>query len=161
MAKVKQFDGKKYKGNSFPTAPKGQYKLEIFKSENSKSSNNDPMLTLDIKIVKGEFKGVSFKERLLQDHDSETVVQISRNTMMDINRACGFGDKLVKDTEKWHGKVFLGQVKLGETDKGNPVNSLAWVVKEEGDKTTNDRPVWDEGGDEKKKEKKKKKGKKK
>lgn len=163
MAKIKKFKMKGRKMKTFDIMPRGEYLAEITESEWVETKAGDgEYLKFKWTILKGDYKNSNYWENLNLDNPNEETVRIAEDCLADINRACGYGEKLQADTEKYHGKPHIIVLGVKKTEDYGEQNTLRAVKHKDDAKQTGEKESkpWDTDEDSKK-DKKKKEGKKK
>lgn len=108
--------------NDFTPVPPNDYKVIITKSEFKKTkAGTGHYLSLQMKIVEGDFKGRVLFENLNLDNPNPTAVEIANKTLNTICKVC---NKVgVQDSEELHGIPMIATVAVSEATKTRPASN--------------------------------------
>ena len=118
--------------NDFTPVPPNDYKVIIAKSEFKKTkAGTGHYLSLQMKIIEGEYKGRTLFENLNLDNPNPTAVEIANKALNTICKAC---NKVgVQDSEELHGIPMIATVSITEATKTKPAsNSIKFYAPVEG-----------------------------
>jgi len=118
--------------NDFTPVPPNDYKVIIAKSEFKKTkAGTGHYLSLQMKIIEGEYKGRILFENLNLDNPNPTAVEIANKALNTICKAC---NKVgVQDSEELHGIPMIATVSITEATKTKPAsNSIKFYAPVEG-----------------------------
>lgn len=108
--------------NDFTPVPPNDYKVIITKSEFKKTkAGTGHYLSLQMKIIEGEYKGRILFENLNLDNPNPTAVEIANKALNTICKAC---NKVgVQDSEELHGIPMIATVAVTEATKTRPASN--------------------------------------
>jgi hypothetical protein len=111
----------------FEIKPAGDYKVQIVKSSvdrNKKDIGN--VLTLELEIIDGDFKGQKLFDRLNIEHENSTTEKIGRGQLRKIVEILELPLSL-NDSEKLHYKPLVVSVKIEKRkDNGEDANVVSY-----------------------------------
>jgi len=118
--------------NDFTPVPPNDYKVIITKSEFKKTrAGTGHYLSIQMKIIEGEYKGRILFENLNLDNPNPTAVEIANKALNTICKAC---NKVgVQDSEELHGIPMIATVAVTEATKTRPAsNDIKFYAPVEG-----------------------------
>lgn len=132
------------KMGGFEPIPAGWYLAEVAKSEyKATKAKTGHYLSLQFKILDGEYKGRYLFNMLNLDNPNPTAVEISQKELASICEACGLDE--IEDSTELHGIPVAVRVVIKDGNAGYPPKNEIKAYKAEADMPEeDDNPFADE-----------------